>query len=386
MWGVSQRFIDTLSRSHERRAFVDVLHDGVIVATLDSATVKDPATGSLVQSIGGSVQVARTAVRRSGTVDFLDIGADVTVTEALDLFQPLVTEIRPWVGLKYWDAPAVDLPGTTSWEYVPVGTLVVSGIDTSSYPQISVQGYDRMWMVGPFTQALSLPVGTSVLDAMNRILGGQIPGSRLDTSGIVGTENVTSALLYAEQDDAVQALADMAAVSGQVLYVDPLGVFTTAAEASTDDTPVMSYAPGPRSMMMRPSRTVDASQAYNAVVYTGEGSQDPPVRGYAQDDNPDSATYVGRVGIRPYFASSPLITTTDQATLAAHTRLLNILGIPDTITVPVIPNPALEVGDVITVTDPSQGIDYPVIIDSFPAALRASDGDQELICRSRAIR
>jgi hypothetical protein len=34
------------------------------------------------------------------------------------------------------------------------------------------------------------------------------------------------------------------------------------------------------------------------------------------------------------------------------------------------PNPALESGDVIMVTDLSQGIDFPVIIDSFPAALR----------------
>ena len=141
MWGVSDRFIQTLSRSHEQRAYVEVLRDGDVIATLDSATVKDPATGSLVQSIGGSVQVARTAVRRSGTVNFLDIAADVvSLTAALDLFQPMVTEVRPWVGLKYWDAPAVALPGTTVWEYVPVGTLVVSGVDTSSYPQISVSG------------------------------------------------------------------------------------------------------------------------------------------------------------------------------------------------------------------------------------------------------
>jgi len=130
---------------------------------------------------------------------------------------------------------------------------------------------------------------------------------------------------------------------------------------------------------------IDASQAYNAVVFTGEGSAVPPVRGYAQDDNPDSSTYVGKVGLRPYFASSPLITTQHQAVLAAKTRLLNILGIPDTISVPVPPNPALESGDVIMVTDLSQGINFPVIIDSFPAALRASDGEQVLTCRPRVI-
>jgi hypothetical protein len=110
------------------------------------------------------------------------------------------------------------------------------------------------------------------------------------------------------------------------------------------------------------------------------------VRGYAQDDNPNSATYVGKVGRRPYFASSPLITTDHQAALAAKTRLLNILGIPNTISVPIIPNPALEAGDVITVTDTSQGINEPMIVDSFSISLRVSDGETTLTCRPQVIR
>jgi hypothetical protein len=387
MWPVSSRFIDTLSRSHERRAYVEILHDGVVTATLNSTLLPDPVTGALVQSIGGSIQVDRTAVRRSGTVNFLDISANADANDVLDLFPTLVTEIRPWVGLHYWDAPAVDPPGVTSWEYVPLGTLVVSGVDTSNYPQVTVQGYDRMWLVGPFANALSIPSGTVIADAMNLILGQQIPTARLDTSGIIATEHTTSALLYAEQDDAVQKLADMAATTGQVLYVDQMGVFTTDTEPSTDDEPVMTYASGyGGSAMMRPKQVIDASQAYNAVVFTGEGAATVPVRGYAQDDNPNSSTYVGKVGRRPYFASSPLITTQHQAVLAAKTRLLNILGIPDTISVPVPPNPALESGDVIMATDTSQGIDFPVIIDAFPAALRASDGEQVLTCRPRVIR
>ena len=384
MWPVSQKFIDTLSRSHERRVYVEILHDGIVTATLNSTLLPDPVTGSLVQSIGGSISVDRTAVRRSGTVNFLDISADADATEVLDLFPTLVTEIRPWVGVKYWDATPAE---ASPYEYAPLGTLVVSGVDTSSYPQVAVQGYDRMWLVGPFTNALSIASGTVVADAMNLILGQQIPTARLDTTGIKITEHTTSALLYAEQDDAAQKLADMAATTGQVLYVDQMGVFTTDTEPSTDDEPVMTYTSGyGGSAMMRPKQVIDASQAYNAVVFTGEGSATPPVRGYAQDDNPDSSTYVGKVGLRPYFASSPLITTQHQAVLAAKTRLLNILGIPDTISVPVIPNPALESGDVIMVTDTSQGINFPVIIDSFSAALRASDGEQVLTCRPRVIR
>ena len=101
MWPVSQKFIDTLSRSHERRAYVEILHDGVVTATLNSTLLPDPVTGSVVQSIGGSIQVDRTAVRRSGTVNFLDISANADANDVLDLFPTLVTEIQPWVGVKY---------------------------------------------------------------------------------------------------------------------------------------------------------------------------------------------------------------------------------------------------------------------------------------------
>jgi hypothetical protein len=191
-----------LSRSHERRSYVEILQDNVVVATLNSVLLPDPVTGSLVQSIGGSVAVDRTAVRRSGTINFVDISNDADANEVLELFPTLVTEIRPWVGLKYWDATPAE---ANPWEYVPAGTLVVSGVDTSNYPQVTVQGYDRMWLVGPFTAALSIPAGTVIADAMNTILGLQIPPARLDTSNIVATEHVTSALLYAEQDDAVRS-------------------------------------------------------------------------------------------------------------------------------------------------------------------------------------
>jgi hypothetical protein len=382
MWPVSDRFLQTLARSHERRTFVEILRNGTVTDVLDSTTLPDPATGTLIQSVAGSIQVDRTAVRRSGTVNFLDISATASPAEAISLFPPLITEIRPWVGVRYWDATAADL---NPYEYVPIATLVVSSVDTSNYPQVTVQGYDRMWMVGPTVGATKITSGTLIADAMKLFLGRQIPASRLDTTGIVNTEHTLPGLLYSENDNAAEKLADMAAAAGQVLFVDPMGVFTTTDEPSTTDDPVMTLAPGPLAVMMRPQHSIDASQAYNAVVFTGEGAGNTPVRGYAQDDNPDSVTYVDRVGVRPLFESSPLVTTTSQAVRAAKSRLRNVLGIPDTLSVPIIPNPALESGDVILVTDPDQGIDYPVVVDGFTVGLQASEG-MVLKCRARVLR
>jgi hypothetical protein len=125
----------------------------------------------------------------------------------------------------------------------------------------------------------------------------------------------------------------------------------------------------------------------NAVVFTNEsGSAAVPLRGYAQDDNPSSLTYVGRVGVRPTFASSPLMTTQDQVNKAARTQLQRTLGVSDIVTLTVVPVHALGAGDVIRVTDPTVQIDSKYISDQFTVNLRAADGPMEVACRSQVIR
>jgi hypothetical protein len=164
-----------------------------------------------------------------------------------------------------------------------------------------------------------------------------------------------------------------------------MGTFTVAAQPTTDDPPVLELAPAPGASLMRPQRHTGESigQMFNAVVFTSEGGSTAPLRGYAQDDDPSSRTYVDRVGIRPYFASQPGLTTSDQCNQMALTWLRSILGIATELGVPIMPNHALESGDVIHVTDDQQGIDEAVIVDSFTVALRASAGPQLLTCRPR---
>jgi hypothetical protein len=122
------------------------------------------------------------------------------------------------------------------------------------------------------------------------------------------------------------------------------------------------------------------------VAFTSEPATGTPKRGYSQDNDPSSPTYVNNVGVRPLFASSPLMTTQAQVNKAAKTRLQNILGFPQTVNVPIIPNPAHESGDVVILQDPEQGIDMPVIVDSFTVDLLASAGQMDLTCRGRVIR
>lgn len=385
MWGVSDRYLESVAKPHTQLAYVEILQGGQVVATIDGTSITDPDSGAVVSTLGGSIQVDRTSVRRSGTINFLDVSGQLFPDEVGDLFAYMDTEIRPWIGLKYWDVN--QQVGQPEYEYVPLATLVVTKVE-GTYPQLSISGYDRMWFLDRFPIATKVLTGTPYNTALLRFINSGVPVGHVSVN-IPDTDLLLPhTQLYAEQDSVQDAAHNLALAAGWQLYVDPMGTFVGQAESSTDDDPVMIYAPGEASTMMRPTRSLDAGSYINAVVFTCESAMSPsaPFRGYAQDDNPESLTYAARVGVRVAFESSPLMTSNTQCVLAARTSLRRQLGIPDILTVPVIPNYALESGDVIRVTDPDQGIDWNLIADSFPLGMRASDGAQVITCRARVAR
>jgi hypothetical protein len=551
MWPASAHYFETIKRSHTRLSYVELLKDGAVVATQQAGLVIDPGTGDPVSSIGGAITVDKTTIRRAGTMQLLDVSGLLLPNDVADLFAPFVTEIRTWIGARYWDAPLpavnavpfnllaaddssfegslgtwglvtnvltltrvnaqafdgswsleikslasgnmtarnntanrppvtvgniytmsawfraavsprsvqaaihwVDSGGTnfassfgnsvidstTGWtqafvtaaapanavsawvglvvvatgaanevhyadlfnlyagspstvmptvaadtEYVPVSTLVITNV-ANDYPQLTLTGSDRMWSLANFPSVYVVAAGTNVKDALVTLLGAFMPGSRLALN-IPDTEHTTPAQAFDANTSVADAAHTLAQVAGWQLYCDPMGTFTATDEPSTDDDPVLVLEPGQFSVMGRPGRTVGAEgELYTAVVFTGEGGTTPPVRSYIEDTDPNSLTYAARVGVRPYFESSPLITTQTQCDTAARTTMRRILGLSDTIVVPIMSNYALESGDVIHATDPQQGIDANLIVDAFPIPIRAADGLQMLSCRSRVIR
>lgn len=381
MWPASPRFFATLARSHTSMLRVDVLRDGQLARRIEPTVT--PATDTLA-AIGGSVRVDRQTIRRDGSVTFLDLSGALLPNEVSDLFAPLIGELRVWSGVRYWDATDADLLKGTDREYVPVATLVITDAQ-GDYPTLSVSGFDRMWFLSDFAANYSVPAGTATAAALRNLLTSQIPAAHLQMS-IPDTEHVTGALLYEAGTSSADAAHAMALSMGMVLYADPMGTITVTAEPTTDDPPVMVYEPGSFGMLLRPKPGVSAADARNAVVFTGEPPDGTPVTGYAEDSDPASLTYAPRAGVRPVFQSSPLVRTSAQAALAAKTALARILGLSDAILTPVVPNPCLESGDVIQVRDPAQGINIPVIADSFTVPLRAADGAQEITCRQRVLR
>lgn len=385
MWAVTRRYLDTIARSHQQLVKIEILKAGNVITTLQSGVLIDPITGLVTQNIGGSVNVDKTTIRRSGTINFLDLSGQLLPNDASDLFAPYVTEMRVWIGVNYWDA---FLP-TEVPEFVPVGTLVITDIE-GDYPQLNLTGYDRMWLLSQFTAPYKVAKGTGIADALTAVLGDNLPPALFDSSFPGNTEDTTTAQLWDTNTDVADAAFALADAAGWELYVDPMGTFTTRSLPTTDDVPVMTYQPGTSSIMVgHPKHSVTSGgTVYNAVVFTGESAQVNGVvpRGYAEDDDPTSLTYVGSIGVRPYFDSSPLMTNQTMCDKAAATRLGTLLGTSDVLVIPAIPNHALESSDVIHIIDSAQKIDRNVIIDSFTVPLRAVDGTQELTCRSKVIR
>lgn len=392
MWPLSARALSSLARSHTQSARIDVLHDGILAKRLggqDGSEIPvtfDPLSAGFVPAISGSVNVSRNQIRRDGSCTFLDLSGTLAPTDVNDLFAPFIAEIRPWIGIHYWDATAAEIAAAADVEWVPLATLVVTSIE-GAYPAVTVSGFDRLTFLQPFVGNYIIANGTSTTQALLDLLTSQIPPSRQQFNLPDKSEFTTPLTTYTEADSSLDAAHALAISMGTALYCDPMGVVIAQAEATTSDPPSIIYSPGPTSMMLRPQRSIDASNAHNVFVFTGEQpGSNAPVRGVAKDLDPNSLTYVDRIGQRPTFQSSPLIISPGQAELAAKTFMQRELGIADTIAVPVIPNPAFDSGDIIQVIDTDQNINFPLIVDSFSIGLRASDGGQTLSCRSRVIR
>lgn len=390
MWPVSARFLSGLKKSHIQIARVDILTSGAPILSINSATprVVDPFTLGPLASISGKVDVSKSNIRRSGSVDLLNTDGLLTESEIREVFQPLRNEFRLYSGIIYPDATADEVIAGTDRELVPIGTFVIDKV-SSNWPRVTLSGYDRMWIVqrSVFRNVYTVPAGQAVFGAIQAMYSDALPSAKA-AFNFPTTDDTTPLAVYDEGSDRADAGQQLATSIGYTVYCDPMGTFVADNEPyPTADNVQARYTPGTDSVMLRPDREVSGTDAYNAVIAKGD-SPDSTVaapRGYAQDDNPASLTYVGDVGIFPYTYSSPLLNTTDKAAAAAKTILARELGLSDSIVVPIVPNPAHEVNDVIYVVDPSQDIDSVLIVDSFSVGLQASDGAMSIACRSQVF-
>lgn len=164
---------------------------------------------------------------------------------------------------------------------------------------------------------------------------------------IVAQNATSDARTYDE--DRLAALRDLIGTWPARAYIDPAGVLTIAQPYDDATDPVaLTLTDGEGGTVVKAPRSGTRDGVYNAVKVTGEAS--------GEDVAPVSAVaylttgprrWNGPYGNVPYFYSSPLITTPEEAQAAALTRLANLQVIANPVTIETAPDPRIETGDLI---------------------------------------
>lgn len=389
MWGGSDRLVQCLTKNHHQiRVKAEILVDGKVELTIKGATMVDPFTGSKAGLVDGGVKVARTQVRREGDLRITDLSAvpgSLSVRDASDLFAPLRTEFRLYRGYEYWNATEYERISGSGIEYWPIGTFIINKAPMT-WPTIDLHGFDRLWNLrGRFQRPWVVKNGTPNMEELERLIRSIIPPAQVSLDLPV-SDSKTGALVWEQQDDQLTRAHDLALADGRVLYSDPMGTIRAVDEPFIDPSQVVwTFAPGRFNIGANPSREIDAIDAENVVIATGESDgTTPPVSGRAVDDNPASFTYIGKTPQIARFYSSPLLRTQAQCVAAARVLLMRELGVSDSVVVPTIPIPGLESGDIIRVEDSKTRTNDLLIADVFNIPLRAS-GAMSIECRTQRI-
>lgn len=194
------------------------------------------------------------------------------------------------------------------------------------------------------------PQGTSptIMREIARLLDGIVP---VVTYGTVTDRAVNKTLIY--QDDRLNAVQDLCKRISCDYRMNGDGQFEVYPV--TKQAPVWTIAGGPEGVLVQVDRAQDLTGLYNVFVADGTttvNNQQVPIRGIARIDAGPMAAG-GPHGTYPVFYQSTMLTTQAQCdAYAATMRDTQIKGLTTDLKVTCLPNPALQVGDWVTVAAP----------------------------------
>lgn len=307
-----------LTGSYEIRVYADAWYDGATTVEdlpLVDAAIEWDADADVQASLKAVVKDPDgRLVPREATDPLAPFGQEIAVSATVvargrPAFEPVPLG---WFGLQ-------DPESTERWRRRPSGTW------RPPTASISVVGEDRMRLLAdyPFLAPSQPPAGATVVSEINRLVEDLVPVADLD-NGLVDRA-VPAGTIY--EGDRVPALQALARAIGGNLVVNSSGVLVPARPTQYGDAPVWTFTVGEGGDILDYRWKPTRDGVYNAVVASGEADGDKaPVRAIAYNTSPtDPTRWDGPFGRKPYFFSSPLLTTTAQCVLAAQSRLDNLI-------------------------------------------------------------
>ena len=411
----TQKFQDALKTSHRPMVLVKALSiDGTtttIPVTSGSVTV-DRTSAQFRRTIRFTVNAPTLTSADGTTINLVPLKS----TDPLNIYGNHVYAYRGIV----WDTEAIDkglftvpAPLTAEWlrpanqayELVPIGVFRINSVsmseDTDGNVSITVQGTDISNNIGlnhwtapavVWTKPYSVPVAKSdtttethyiastIMEAIKLLIKDRWPVHPgvfkepvFDFSGvtdhkitspiIMGSRTVSNSGSNSPWTD-ISALA--AALGGGVgeLFVNSEGAFQIVTIPDPNAVPPVwdfmdGDANGNGGLLTKVERVLSDSKTVNYVIATGENtSAKTPVKAIATDSDPNSPTYYqGTFGrVVGYEPGRKLLKTQAQVQNAANTYLSWFVGGDDSTTIEGIPNPLLDVNDVVRVRRKRLGI------------------------------
>jgi hypothetical protein len=312
-----------------------------------SATVNAGATGGSNNSTSGThTHAAHNSATATGTT-----GNAAPAAPSSDN-QPPFIEVAFIMLVSTLPAPYTE---PCAPEYVALGYFRIETVEQDDAPDsaIRITGRDRMAAIieARMLEPRTFDAGTRFDEIFENLVLEVYPAAVMVIDDDVAGSTLREAATV--EEDRYGFLRDLATSRGRIMYFNREGelVVTTAPDSTA---PVWTVNEGPDGVLVSLRRQLSRSGVYNAVVARGteadEAGGDPPGYAAVWDDNPNSATYFfGLFGKVPRFYASPFIYTDAQATSAAESILSQTTGLPYSLDLTAIPNPALEPLDPITV-------------------------------------
>ena len=339
------------SQSHEWVVRADLLENGTKIAELPV--------------IDGAIDLACAGDSRSSlTLTVANENREFTLGGVQAALSPYGNEVQVWRGVRMPD-----------WDIVvPQGIFPFNDATDDGAGQISIASVDRSayFIDSPFTSTFQVAKGTlpqaAILSALFPIYPDlvyemddpQIPLPQLQEQAESGRWNFCM---------------NIAMAIGYELFFDRRGVlifrpwqgFTGAIAAHLQDGDnLVDCVTG-----------INRDDVFNYVKVTAENpsNEDAPIYAVAYDNDEDSPTYYfGKFPKKPFFWQNQFVTTVDQCRDAASALLLRKSGSPQVYNFTVLPDPSLNVGQVVSLSSEDLEISNAKhLVDNLTIPLNEND-------------
>lgn len=374
MLPVSSAFLSALRGSHGVSCRARLLGATVLQGA-------DPTPATTLEVVGGSVTLDGQADVR-GSLDLEVATAWPTSTNPLTNITPYGSEIAVSRGVVF---------GNGNVQRAPLGIFRVTGVEQADAPNgpLRIVGQDRMSGIieARFAAPVSCLATETVWNVFNPLVQAVYPGLTVYWDDSSWTQPVGRALF--EEEDRFAFLKLLVSSLGKIMFFDYRGSLVVKSPPSTSGAAVWTVDAGKVGVLLGATRSLSREGIYNGVVARGEGTDEtPPVVATVVDLDPSSPTYwYGPFGKVPQFYTSPMLTTTAQAASAAAAILATSVGLPYSVDLAAVVNPALEPFDVVDVTYPYLGRSQTTerhVLDRVTIPLEVT-GTQALVTRRQNL-